>query len=44
MFAEDIAIKPLVDLSEKYKDDSIEVFLYELVMDKNGKIWIFHEL
>lgn len=34
MFAEDIAIKPLVDLSEKYKDESIEKFLYELVMDR----------
>lgn len=34
MFAEDIAIKPLVDLSEKYKDESIEKFLYELVMNR----------
>ena len=34
MFAEDIAIKPLVDLSEKYNDESIEKFLYELVMNR----------
>ena len=34
MFADEFAIKPLVDLLEKNKDEPIEIFLYELVMNR----------
>ena len=34
MFADEFAIKPIVDLLEKNKDEPIELFLYELVMNR----------
>lgn len=33
-FADEFAIKPLVDLLEKHKNEPIEVFLFELVMNR----------
>ncbi len=34
MFAKDMAIEPIVQLSEKYKEEPIEKFLYELVISR----------